>query len=114
MNDELNCKPQDTHEVQRAIRIEWNEALAFFKGKIKEEKSRKPAFGYAHEMMLKWVDMCLVDMIREYVGRTLLISPTDQYIKSLEAASVPRMQTDKRKQEYEQAERETAAKTQRS
>ena len=114
MNDELNCKPQDTHEVQKAIRIEWNEALAFFKGAIRrEEKSRKPAFGYAHEMMLKWVNMCLVDMIREYVGRTLLISPTDQYIKSLEAASVPRMHTDKRKQESEQPERETAAKTQR-
>jgi hypothetical protein len=114
VNDELNCNPQDTHEVQKAIRIEWNEALAFFKGAIKEEKkSRKPAFGYAHEMMLKWVDMCLVDMIREYVGRTLLISPTDQYITLLAAERGLLTQNAKRKQESEQPERETAAKTQR-
>jgi hypothetical protein len=115
VNDELNCKTQDTHEVQKAIRIEWNDALTVFKGDIRDaEKSRKPAFGYAHEMMLKWVDMCLVDMIREYVGRTLLISPTDQYITLLAAERGPLTQNAKLKQEYEQPERETAAKTQRS
>ncbi|NDC40093.1 MAG: hypothetical protein EBZ77_00825, partial [Chitinophagia bacterium] len=116
VKDELNCKPQDTKEVQKSIPIEWNTALAFFKGvAIRDaQNSRKPAFGYAHEMMLKWVNMCLVDMISEYVGRTLLISPTDEYIKSLEAARVPRMQTEKRKQEFEQAQTDTAAKTQRS
>ena len=115
VNDELNCKPQDTHEVQKAIRIEWNDALTVFKGAMRDaEKSRKPAFGYAHEMMLKWVDICLVNMIREYVGRTLMISPTDQYITLLEAERGLLTQKAKRKQESEQPERETAAKTQRS
>ena len=82
-DDELNCKPQDTHEVQKSTPIEWNEALAVFKGTgvASNQDTKKPAFGYAHEMMLKWVSMCLVDMIRAYVGRTLLISPTDPYIK---------------------------------
>ena len=86
IGDELNCNPHDTNEVQKSIPIEWNVALASFKGdgRNEDEERKKPAFGYAHEMMLKWVNMCLFDMIREYVGRTLLISPTDAYIASLE------------------------------
>jgi hypothetical protein len=86
VKDELNCKPRDTNEVQKSIAIEWNDALAVFKAARRDADRKKPAFGYAHEMMLNWVDMCLVDMIREYVGRTLLISPTDNYIKRLEEA----------------------------
>lgn len=90
-DDELTCKQQDTHEVQKSTPIEWNEALAAFKGAGTTGNTgmKKPAFGYAHEMMLKWVSMCLVDMIRAYVGRTLPISPTDPYIERLKEAEAP-------------------------
>ena len=83
VDDELKCKQQDTKEVKTSMPIEWKKLLAEFKGAgSTATKYKKPAFGYAHEMMVKWVDMCMVDMIRDYIGHTHLISPTDPYIST--------------------------------
>jgi hypothetical protein len=63
----LKCEQGDTSEVKTTRAMEWNDALDKFKP---GPGNLKPAFGYAHEMMVKWVDSCLDVMIKEYIGYT--------------------------------------------
>jgi hypothetical protein len=68
----LKCAQDDTSEVKSTRAMEWNDAL-FKPGPGPD--NLKPAFGYAHEMMVKWVDSCLEDMINEYIRYTLILGP---------------------------------------
>ena len=65
----LKCAQDDTGEVKSTVVMEWHNALARFKPGPGHE-DLKPAFGYAHQMMVKWVDSCLDSMINEYIGYT--------------------------------------------
>jgi hypothetical protein len=64
---QLKCEQGDTSEVKTTRAMEWNDALDKFKP---GNDNLKPAFGYAHEMMVQWVDSCLDFMINEYIGYT--------------------------------------------
>lgn len=61
-DDPLTCKPGDEQEVKKSELVEWGIAFDAF-----QAKQNKPAFGYAHEMMVQWVDLCLDSMIAEYI-----------------------------------------------
>ena len=66
---QLKCEQEDKSEVKATVAMDWPSALARFKpGPGKD--NLKPAFGYAHEMMLQWVDSRLDFMINEYIGYT--------------------------------------------
>lgn len=62
-SDSLTCKPGDEHEVKNTELVDWDAAVDVFKATA----TKKPAFGYAHEMMVQWVDLCLERMIAEYI-----------------------------------------------
>jgi hypothetical protein len=64
---QLKCEQEDKSEVNTTVAMDWPSALARFKP---GPGNLKPAFGYAHEMMLQWVDSCLDFMINEYIGYT--------------------------------------------
>ena len=56
-------EPGHEHEVKNTELVEWDTAVDVFKATA----TKKPAFGYAHEMMVQWVDLCLERMIVEYI-----------------------------------------------
>jgi len=56
-------EPGDEHEVKNTELVEWDTAVDVFKATA----TKKPAFGYAHEMMVQCVDLCLERMIAEYI-----------------------------------------------
>jgi hypothetical protein len=66
---QLKCEQDDKSEVKATFAMDWPSALAKFKPGPGND-NLKPAFGYAHEMMVKWVDSRLDFMINEYIGYT--------------------------------------------
>jgi hypothetical protein len=97
----LKCEQDDKSEIKTTVAMDWPSALAKFKP---GPGNLKPAFGYAHEMMVQWVDSRLDFMINEYIGYTRPI--TGLYTRPIAGPYLPRVEDGPHRQRVEKRPRE--------